>query len=368
MRVGPWSPVLLLRNATSQTGWSFPGPSADPGTWTDSVIKVSPTGAPLVVRLDAPWPIRTASMSAMVSSLVRDLPATVFLKGSTNGSTFLPLATYEPAPVVRQQAASGTLTPTSTATSIWFALDLVGPPATTSVNAVWFDLELVPPEGTLTTLSSATAGQLEVPPASEAPGGMPPQVTVDVAVDPTVVERLAWTANDAVTSAISAPGPFLLLFLAGGLLVAARLALSSAGRPAGVGLLVLAVVFLGIGLAALPRTVLLPRTQALDDGVLDGAVGEGPSIVATADGATYVSPIISIPVGSSVDGVRVGGRIGNSRVSVRTVATDGTPGPWVDPTGAVRTQADGLQVRIEFGSSGSRLDRIRIDYRPPLGS
>jgi hypothetical protein len=53
---------------------------------------------------------------------------------------------------------------------------------------------------------------------------------------------------------------------------------------------------------------------------------------------------------------------------VRTVATDGVAGPWLDPTGSLRTEADGLQVRVQFESKGSRLDRIRIDYRPPLGS
>ena len=365
MRVGPWNTELLLRSATEQTGWSFPGPSADPGTWTDSVIKTSRARTPLVLRVDAPWPIRTATLTTMISSFVREVPAAVVLSGSGNGSTFRPLTTFEPAPVVRQQDASATLTPNSPATSVWFGLDLVGTPGTTGVNAVWFDLELVPPEGMLTSLTSATAGQLDVAAGTGVPT---PQVTVDGAVDPTIVERVAWAANDVATRAISAPGPLLLLLIAAGLVAAAYGVFRSAGRVPAVGIFVLAVTFLGISVAGMPRTVLVPRTQALADGTLDGAIGDGSSIVATSAGATYVSPIISIPVGSSVDRVTASGRLGTARVTVRTVATDGAAGQWLDPTGSLRTEADGLQVRVEFESKGARLDRIRIDYRPPLGS
>ena len=365
MRVGPWNPELLLRSATGQTGWSFPGPSADPGTWTDSVIKTSRAGTPLVLRVDAPWPIRTATLTTMISSLVRGVPAAVVLSGSGNGSTFRPLTTFEPAAVVRQQDASATLAPNSPATSVWFGLDLVGTPGTTAVNAVWFDLELEPPEGMLTSLTSATPGQLDVHAGS---GVTTPQVTVDVAVDPTIVERAAWAANDVTTGAISAPGPLLLLLMAAGLIAAAYAVFRSAGRLAAVGIIVLAITCLGVSVAGMPRTVLVPRTQALADGILEGATGEGWSIVATSAGATYVSPIISIPIGSSVDQVTVGGRLGTPRVTVRTVATDGVAGQWLDLTGSLRTEADGLQVRVQFESKGSRLDRIRIDYRPPLGS
>jgi hypothetical protein len=365
MRVGPWNPELLLRSATEQTGWSFPGPSADPGTWTDSVIKTSRADTPLVLRVDALWPIRTATLTTMVSSLARQVPAAVVLSGSGNGSTFRRLTTFEPAQVVRQQDATATLTPNSPTTSVWFGLDLVGTPGTTGVNAVWFDLELVPPEGTLTSLTSATAGQLDV---SAGTGVTTPQVTVDVAVDPTIVEWAAWAANDVTSGAISAPGPLLLLLIAAGLVAAAYGVFRLAGRVAAAGIVVLAITFLGIGVAGLPRTVLVPRTQALADGILDGAIGEGSSIVATSAGATYVSPIISIPVGSKVDRVTASGRLGTARVTVRTVATDGAAGQWLDPTGSLRTEADGLQVRVQFESKGSRLDRIRIDYRPPLGS
>jgi hypothetical protein len=365
MRVGPWNTELLLRSATEQTGWSFPGPTADPGTWTDSVIKTSRAGTPLVLRVDTPWPIRTATLTTMVSSFVRGVPAAVVLSGSGNGSNFRPLTTFEPAPVVRQQDASATFTPNAPATSVWFGLDLVGPSGTTGVNAVWFDLELEPPEGMLASLASATAGQLDV---SAGTGMTTPHVRVDVAVDPTIVEQAAWAANDVSTGAISAPGPILWLLVAAGLSAAAYQVFRAAGRVAAVGIFVLAITFVGISVAGLPRSVLVPRTQALADGILDGATGEGSSIVATSAGATYVSPIISIPVGSSVDRVTVGGRLGAARVTVRTVATDGVVGQWLDSTGSLRTEADGLQVRVEFESKGSRLDRIRIDYRPPLGS
>ena len=217
----------------------------------------------------------------------------------------------------------------------------------------------------LTSLTSATGGQLDVDAGT---GVNTPQVTVDVAVDPTIVERVAWAANDVVSEAISAPGPLLLLLIAAGLVAAAYGVFRSAGRVPAVGIFVLAVTFLGISVAGMPRTVLVPRTQALADGTLDGAIGDGSSIVATSAGATYVSPIISIPVGSSVDRVTASGRLGTARVTVRTVATDGAAGQWLDPTGSLRTEADGLQVRVEFESKGARLDRIRIDYRPPLGS
>jgi hypothetical protein len=286
------------------------------------------------------------------------------LPASLVGWFFCITHSFAPAPVVRQQDASATLTPNSPATSVWFGLDLVGRPGTTGVNAVWFDLELVPPEGMLTSFTSATAGQLDVAAGTGVPT---PQVTVDVAVDPTIVERAAWAANDVTTRAISAPGPLLLLLIAAGLVVAAYGVFRSAGRVPAVGIFVLAVTFLGISVAGMPRTVLVPRTQALADGTLDGAIGDGSSIVATSAGATYVSPIISIPVGSSVDRVTASGRLGTARVTVRTVATDGAAGQWLDPTGSLRTEADGLQVRVEFESKGARLDRIRIDYRPPLG-
>ena len=111
----------------------------------------------------------------------------------------------------------------------------------------------------------------------------------------------------------------------------------------------------------------MPRTQALDEGTLEGANARGRSIVTSVRGATYVSPIISIPVGSRLDDVSAAGRVRGAHVSVRSVATDGTPGPWEEPSSATPTEADGLQVRVEFVRAGSRLDRIRIDYRPPLG-
>lgn len=354
MRVGPWTPGLLLRNATGQTGWSLPGPSADPGTWTDSVIKTAAGGGSLVVRVDAPWPIRSATASVMLTSLVRELPAAVAIDGSTDGSSFAALATYEPESIVRQQLATGQLSPSADTTSVWFAIDLVGGPATTGINALWFDLQLAPPEGTTALLASIPSRQLDVSPMPVGSSGAAPPVTVDVAVDPSVAERVAWTANDAIRAAISAPGPLLFLLLAVGLLGAAWFAARAAGRAAAVGLLALAVVAAGSGDAGLPRSVLLPRTQSLEDGVLDGAM--------------YVSPIISIPVGSSVDRVAVDGQVDGATISVRTVATDGTPGPWVDPGAGVPADGDGLQVRVEFGSAGSRVDRIKVDFRPPLGS
>ncbi len=367
MRVGPWGPDVMLRYASRQTGWSFPGPSTFPGTWTDSVIKASPSGAGLEFRIDAPWPIHAATASVMVSALERGTPAMVALAGSGDGSTFESLTTFAPLPVVRQQHLTGQFEPADGTTSVWFAVDLVGEPTTTGLNAVWFDLELAPPETTLATLASIDSRELEIVPAPAAPGVATSPVTIDVSVEPSVVEAIAWSANDAIGATFSSSGPVPLLLLGVGLLATAWFAIRSVGRTAAVGLLVLALVAAGTGIAGLPRTVLLPRTQALADGTLEGSTVRGRAIVASVRGATYISPIISIPVGSRLDNVSAAGRVRGSRVSIRSVATDGTPGPWEDPAAGMQTEADGLQVRVEFLAVGSRLERIRIDYRPPLG-
>ena len=209
----------------------IPGPSADPGTWTDSVIKTSASGEGLVFRVDAPWPILSASADAMVSVFGRGEPAAVAIDGSSDGETFGPLATFEPLPVVRQQHATGQLVPEDVTTSVWFTVDLLGPPATTGLNAVWFDLELAPPESALATLASMSSGELEVVP-SPSGGGSTPSVTVDVAVEPNALEAAAWSANDAIRAIFSQPGPGLFLLLAAGLLAAA-VARASVRRPDG---------------------------------------------------------------------------------------------------------------------------------------
>ncbi|HSL33859.1 MAG TPA: hypothetical protein VK871_09440, partial [Candidatus Limnocylindrales bacterium] len=368
MRVGPWGPELLLRRAAAGWGWSFPGPSTDPGTWTDSVVKASPAGAPLVVRLDAPWPIARVSASVMVSALVREDPATITLAASTDGASFGALGAFEPLAVVRQQHATATLSVDGASTSAWFALDLDGAAASTGLNAVWFDLELVAPESVGAALASADAAGLDVGQSATAGDPAAPAVTVDIAAEPTTMERLAWAANDAVAAGASAPGPVLLL--AGGIALAVLgwLAVRVAGRMIAVGLLVVAIGAIGMGLAAMPRTAVMPRTQSFGDGELDGAVVQGRTIIGELDGATYISPVVSIPTGSVIDVVAPAGRLAGAVVTVRSVATDGKAGPWLDSFAGLRLEGDGLQVRVDLGRVGARIDRIRIDYRPPLGT
>jgi hypothetical protein len=73
-----------------------------------------------------------------------------------------------------------------------------------------------------------------------------------------------------------------------------------------------------------------------------------------------------VPVGSRVEAVAVDGPTGAGPIEVRGVAADGTAGAWQDAGNPFTTEADGLQVRVGL-APGERVDRIRLEIRPPIG-
>ena len=375
MRIGPWGPEQLLHAATGAELWTFPGPSAAPGTWTDSAVKRTFDGDALVVRIDSPWPVARATVSVMVAGLPGTDPATVVVEGSTDGTTFEGIDRFRPVANDVQQLATGQMIPVGVTTSTWIAIDLLGAPGSTMVNGFWVDLELVPDPLAIEDLSTVDSGELEVEASLGSDPAQQTPVAVDIATGPTAVEGLAWRANDLVVGGLVTAGPLLLGLAAVVLLGAAVWAARLAGRGAGLGLLAVAVGLAAVAITALPRTAQLPRTQALRAGLFDPASDSGDAIrarpdgaiVSLIDGATYASPLVSIPAGSSVDRLRVEGKLAGAEISVRSVASDGTPGPWLDLGAFSRSDGDAIQFRVVFGPAESRLVAIRVDYRPPLG-
>ena len=359
MRFGPWNPELLLRNAVAPRGWRIPGPSAAPGSWTDSTVPSERSG-PLGFRLVAPWPIRSATVHAMVTALDRRNPETVQVDGSTDGGSWQSLAQLELEPIVGQQHVAGTFDPGDGASAVSMRVDLSGSPGAVGLNAVWFDLALEPPAGVLDRVDSSsivvsTGSQPSAP------------VEVVVAQPLSAIESVAFAASDGITGVVAAIPAGLLLVVAAILGAAAWAVRRRYGPWPAVGLATIAVVALAVGLLGLPRDVQLPRTQSFEAGTGAGATVTEADVTATQDGGTYESPIIAVPAGGSVRGVELEGDVTGALVEVRPVATDETAGPWQPAAGTLTSPGDGVQVRVTFAAPGQVLNGIRLVVDPPIG-
>jgi len=154
MRIGPWGPEQILR-WSNHPGWLLPGPTTLPGTWGDSTAP-GVSEEPLVVPVDAPFPITSLTAHAIVTRYT-DSPAAdsrITIETSLDGLAWQPLAEAAPAALRRQEAVAGQVSPPAATSRVLVRIGLAGPAGSIGLNGLWFDLTLAPSSSAIGTVAS----------------------------------------------------------------------------------------------------------------------------------------------------------------------------------------------------------------------
>jgi hypothetical protein len=361
MRVGPLGPESMLRWADRSDGWVLPGPTQIEGTWSDSTVRPRSAGGQLAFRIDAPWPILSATAHVMYTVFDQRDTGLITIEGSSGGPTWDTLGSQVPDPVVRRQYLDATYVPPSPQLTVWLGVDAVSESATTGLNAVWFDLELAAP--------AAVDGPIEassIDVVGSADGRSP--YRIEAAVPPSPLEASVMTFNQAAVAVRDAAAPIGQIAIGAVLALLAAFALVGGRRVAGAGLVGLMAIYLAVGIIGIDRVTTLGRTLPFSSGAAEGAdVGER-STTAIEPGAVYVSPTLSVVPGSEILGVTISSNEPVSDVAMRSVRTDGTTDRWRPATTPFDVgTATGVQVRIGLGEPGVRIYGLEVRARPPHG-
>lgn len=252
MRIGPWGPDQILR-WSDHPGWLLPGPTTLPGTWGDSTAP-GPTGEPLVVVVDAPFPITSLTAHAIMTAYTDDPAASgrISIETSLDGLAWQPLAGASPAAPRRQEALTGRADQPPSTFRVLVRIALIGPAGSIGLNGLWFDLALAPPPN---AVGAVRIEGIEVIDRTAGSRGYAP-LRVELAGGVGTVNRAlrAWgTVSELALQRPGAGGGAAIAFV---LAAVTALALRRrVPRVAVAGLAVLAAIWIVAAIVALPRVV-----------------------------------------------------------------------------------------------------------------
>ncbi len=251
MRIGPWGPEQILR-WSDHPGWLLPGPTTLPGTWGDSTAPGR--GEPLVIAIDAPFPITSLTAHAIVTRYAKpaDPGGSISIETSLDGLTWEPLAETAPAIPFRQASVAGRIDPPAATSRVLVRIGLTGAIGSIGLNGLWFDLELAPRANALGTVDSIDVSVIGRTAGTR--GFAPMRVGVVGSAGSVNQVMRAW--GMASEAALQRPGTI------GGAAIAIVLAIAAAfawrrrlPRLATAGLAVLAAIWLVAAIVTLPRVV-----------------------------------------------------------------------------------------------------------------
>jgi hypothetical protein len=249
MRIGPWGPEQILR-WSDHPGWLLPGPTTLPGTWGDSTAP-GPTGEPLVVAVDAPFPISSLTAHAIVTGYANDPAASgrISIESSLDGLAWQSTSEGLPDTPRRQRALAGQVDLPPSTYRVLVRISLVGPPGSIGLNALWFDVDLAAP---VTAIGTARSESIKVIRTAAARDYGPLRIEVAGPAGTANTALRAWGA----ASHLALQGPATVGGVAIAIALASTAVLALRRRSAlvvPVGLAILAAIWVIAAIVTLPR-------------------------------------------------------------------------------------------------------------------